>query len=291
MPIGFSYKGKHSYRDFGALLQSKSRPILPQKRQKYVDLPNRDGSPNLAAVNDYRRAMYDNRTFTVALLIRADEIVELETKISRVAEWLVGNGALIFDDMPNVQWDATVDSAVDYAPERYGKKAILTVSFTVQPFSQALFSVGTGVYLGEATPLGASITLGAVDNYDVIEGVGGSIKINNVGTAWARPLVRVTRASGAAVRSWRMSLGGRTLRIAADDVISNTGWEVDLDTYNVYRLTGTGREINAGALEGSFFELPPGESWLAFVFSEFGEYHIKLIYRPQYIYNYIGGEG
>lgn len=295
MHFGFKYKGRHT-SEFGALMRSKSRPILPQKRQRYLDLPNKDGSINYANVNDYGRAMYDNRTITVTLLVRADNVTQLENRVSRVAEWLIGSGTLVFDDMPDTAWMAAVDNAVDFAPEREGRKALITVDFVCQPFSHALFSVGAGVYLGLPIALGTQIELGATDNDFRLTGTSGSVTVNNVGTAWARPAVTVTRTDGGAVGTWSMS-GARadgstaTLTVTKFDGIPNVGWTVDLDKYTLKRLSADHfPDTYGGALLGEFFELAPGENTIYFTFSESAEHRVKFVYEPQYIYSSGGGE-
>lgn len=197
MKTGFSFKGRHS-SEFGVTAQTKSRPILPDKKRLTFEPDAYDGVIDVSAYNARGRVMYEERVFQIKIMITANDIFKLQTVITRLIAWLDGSGLLIFDDIPNVAWDASVITAVDYMPQRAGQKAELDVSFTVKPFSHALFDTANGIPLDSKiqlctknVPIGLSEcltrTIDPATYYSVVV-----IFINNIGTAPVQPLITLT---------------------------------------------------------------------------------------------------
>lgn len=287
MRTGFTFKNKHS-REFGITAATKSRPIIPERRSSVSEIPNRDGGRDYAYINDYGRAMYTNRVFTVILQISAANIFILQKKISLISTWLAGSGTLIFDDMPGVIWDASVVDLVDYAPEKGGKAAILNASFKVQPFSKAPFNVGDGICLGDDIMIGSDIPLSIEEKYKfVCTGTEAEYDCINIGTAPARPVIIVFADSD--IGEWSVSCGGRCINIAYASA-AQTSYRLDLDNYT---LIGTGKNL-LGLLSGRFFELMPGHNTLSFAFPDNKTnqtYNIAIYYTPEFLYNADYGGG
>ena len=103
MRNGFIFKDRHS-SDFGVTVRTKSRPILPSVKENIVDLPYRDGGYDFSKANPFGREFYNDRIFTVTFNIYADNLAEMQRKLSLLSLWLCGEGELIFDDMPFSKW-------------------------------------------------------------------------------------------------------------------------------------------------------------------------------------------
>ena len=138
MRNGFIFKDRHS-SDFGVTVRTKSRPILPSVKENIVDLPYRDGGYDFSKANPFGREFYNDRIFTVAFNIYADNLAEMQRKLSLLSLWLCGESELIFDDMPFSKWRGKVSDEVIYMPEHGGRKAVMEVSFRAEPFCKCIF--------------------------------------------------------------------------------------------------------------------------------------------------------
>ncbi|MDO5398215.1 MAG: phage tail family protein [bacterium] len=283
MRTGFTFKGRHS-SEFGMTMATKSRPILPEQRSSMIDLPGHDGSLDYAYMNDYGRAMYMNRTFTIVLHAAAQDIYELQQKIARVGAWLSGSGELLFDDLPEVIWEAAVKGSIDYAPELHGQKALLTVNFEVQPFSHATFGTDEGPQIGMDIPIGSDIPIG-MDEVMIFTGSGNAdLEVYNYGTAPVRPVIEVSDSSGKLSNGWSISCGEKTIVISAHSNAASL-YRLDLEHYELKARLLSGTWMNVlGALSGQFFELAPGINTLRFSFNDNVNYSIKISYVPEFIY-------
>lgn len=125
--IGFTFRGKHSYDDFGIVMRSKSRPVLPEKRKRQLDIPGRSGT------YDFSGDDYENRVIVLECFIDCNAIPALRQHIRRVAAWLAESGQLAFDDEPNKRYDARVYTAVSL--EQAMTAGLFTLVFECQPFA------------------------------------------------------------------------------------------------------------------------------------------------------------
>lgn len=203
MLTGFSFKGTHS-RDMPVVMATKTRPILPEMKRVTMEADAADGVIDSSAANELGRPLYNERIFTINMLVKAKDIYELQRKLSKISVWLCGSGELIFDDMPAVVWDASVISGVDYAPEREGRKAILSVSFNVKPFSRAVCSaenitIGTRIPIGSKIPIGLrrsmTHTFNAADITDDNK-YQYTFNLVNIGSAHTKPVITISGIAG-----------------------------------------------------------------------------------------------
>lgn len=285
MRTGFTYKNKHC-SEYGITMVTKSRPILPELRSAPMELPNADGSMEYAAANDYGRAFYKNRTFTLGLYIRAANIYELEKRLSRIAVWLSGTGRLSFDDMPAVYWNAAVIDQIDYAPECSGTKAVLSVSFDVKPFSTAFFDTLNGPRIGAGIRLDDSVRLDSGKAMVFNVSGSGTFTVNNIGTAPVRPVYTIIPDVTDEVSTWSMSSGGRA--IGYTSFVKYSSMILDTENY-----TCTYKDFDLmGGIFGEFFELMPGDNIINFVGTEGVNFTITVSYAPKFIWNadFEGGE-
>lgn len=292
MKTGFTFRNKHS-SELGLVMVTKSRPILPERRSKPLELPNADGSMEYAAANEYGRAFFKNRTFTVGLCLYASDIYDMERKLSRVAVWLSGNGRLWFDDMPSVYWEAAVIGQIDYAPEQSGTKAVLSVSFDIKPFSAAFFDVLSGPKLGDPVMLGAHIKLGDETTFTFSVSGGGSFTVLNAGTAPARPIFIISHndTTEYAAPTWTMVCGERSFGYSAK-FGPYKSMTIDTENYTCDASGYAGGSDRMGGFVGEFFELMPGNNIIDFAGEENINYTISVSYVPRFIWDadFGGGE-
>lgn len=192
---GFSFRGTHSNK-FGITAYTKSRPIVPERKSYMYEVSHRDGSYDFSSANEYGHAMYKDRTFSMVLQISAPNIMELQKKLGKIAVWLMGEGELIFDDLPECVWNAKCITSIDYAPD-IDEKIILKeaettsfdVSFDVEPFAKA-----------EET-LKKKVTLTSTSE---------TIKLYNPGSWYAKPTIKL---SGFGAEPVTLSCGGKSLTV------------------------------------------------------------------------------
>lgn len=126
MRNGFIFKDRHS-SDFDVTVRTKSRPILPSVKENIVDLPYRDGGYDFSKANPFGREFYNDRIFTVTFNIYADNLAEMQRKLSLLSLWLCGEGEL-FLMICHFQKAGKVSEEVIYMPEHSGRKAVMEVS-------------------------------------------------------------------------------------------------------------------------------------------------------------------
>lgn len=193
MRNGFIFKNKHS-NDFGVTVQTQSRPIKPEMKIQTYDSPYIDGEYDFSTANAYNREFYKNRVFKMNLQISAADMSELNSKITKITTWLMGRGELIFDDTPNVKWNASVIETIDYKPENYGHKAVISVSFKVQTWAALVFDIFDGPILdSQNIKLDDEIPIGPNEYYTIT--TAGDSTIHNTGDRPVRPVLRVTNVT------------------------------------------------------------------------------------------------
>ena len=126
--IGFAFRRQHCYTEHGIVMNSKSRPILPSKRRRQVEIPLRNGR------YEFEDETYDVRIIEVTCFIDTATIPNLRQKIREIAAWLSKKGTLIFDDEPELSYTASVFSIVPL--EQIITAGIFTLIFECYPMAQ-----------------------------------------------------------------------------------------------------------------------------------------------------------
>ncbi|MCC8169719.1 MAG: phage tail family protein [Oscillospiraceae bacterium] len=282
MRKGFTYKGLHSSQ-FGAVAKTKSRPVLPEMKSYTFESPIEDGAYDFSAVNEYGRAFYNDRFFEVQLQISADNLRLLEKKVSKTAAWLKGSGELIFDDMPMVKCKSWVGSEMGFVPELYGRKAVLTAAFRVEPFSFAVFDTADGPVIDSAFELDLNIPLdisdvltwyftGDTSSYTYISK---TLEAVNAGNVHARPIIRID----GSVKNITLSCGDKELIINT----SASGFIIDLKKQTV---TDSDGESVMKYVGGDFFELGIPSDSVDITLYVMGEAVVSIEYEPRFIYDF-----
>lgn len=264
MRTGFKFKDKHT-RDFGVTAQTQSRPIRPETKSQTYETPIMDGEYDFSEANIYGREFYNNRTFQMDLKVTADNLIELQKKLSKLSAWLMGKGELIFDDTPLVKWSAHIIDTIEYKPE-HGKNAVLSVVFKVRPFANLIFNVADGPYLDDEIYLDDNIPLD-ISSYFTFKGTGThSHKVMNIGEAPVRPIITVSETTD----SLSLSCNGHTITVSGDCVI-------DCKKQIVTEKNGS---LMSG-VSGTFFELVSGENILIVTNTA----KIEISYEPRYFHD------
>lgn len=267
MRNGFTFKGRHS-SEFGVTVKTKSRPLRPSVKTSSVSLPCRDGVYDFSEANALGRECFNERTFVIEIAAIADDIYQMQDKLSALSLWLCGGGELIFDDMPLVKWVCKVSDEIIYMPERGGRKSVIEVSMRVKPFGIAIFD-SDGPEINFDMVLGTNIPIGLADMHTYSFSGSKTMTVVNWGNRPARPVISISGASG----NLSLSLGGKELSFACGGEVT-----VDFDKQSV-----TDSEGNYIAVSGDFFEFPPGESALSV--SGSGNIKAHMVFSPEFMYN------
>lgn len=280
MKTGFTFKGRHS-DEFGLVMKTSSRPILPEMKSYTYESPLMDGVYDFSAANSYGREFYRNRSFTLIMQVYAENLAELQHKISHISVWLTGRGELIFDDTPLVKWCASVLNGIDYAPEKYGRKAVLSVSFDVQPFSECIFDTADGPALDMPIMLDTAIP---IDTEAALTFGTNTINVTNCGTWYVRPtlIFDVSESSGC-FTNLSVECGGKQLSIGMVSSSYNLKKIViDLEKHTVK----DGNGINLMKyVSGEFFELAPGKNTIKSA-GNIAPFKTQVIYTPEFMYDF-----
>ncbi len=269
MRNGFKFKDIHS-SFFGVSVKTKSRPIRPSAKTFLAEVPCRDGCYDFSASNPYGREFYNDRIFTVSMSVYADNMTLMQKKLTQLSNWLCGKGDLIFDDMPLVKWTGSVSDEIIYMPEHEGRKAVIEVTFSTEPFSKCIFNTDGPAIGTDAICIGDNIPIGIDEVYTYTVSGSADLTVMNVGDRYARPVVEILgNTSGV-----KLSLADKSLSFTASGDVT-----VDFEKQSVNDASGT---VN---VSGMFFEFEHGENILHIENSNTDELTVKIHYTPQFMYN------
>lgn len=261
----------------GVDVRTRGRPILPEAKVVTFEPGAADGSIDLSAHNSRGRVLYNERQFDIDIHAKADDISALQRKLSAVAAWLSGDGELMFDDLPGVIWKARRTAMIDYAPERAGKMAVLSVSFFAEPFSYASFTVLDGIKLGTAVPIGAAVPLGLEKTLTFAMSTSGSTMVDNIGTAPTRPVVTIDKPYG----SYTVTIGDISITAGGVNATDTGRLVIDCENYTVSRVNALYPSVT---VSGTFPELAPGVNTITITGSFSGTKTVTVDYLPRYLY-------
>ena len=279
MQTGFTFKGIHSGK-FGIVMKTSSRPIQPELKSCVYDTPLMDGSYDFSAANSYGRAFYKDRTFVIIMQIFAEDIYGLQKKISRISSWLTGRGTLTFDDMPLVTWNASLSTGIDYAPELSGTKAVLTATFDVKPFSEAIFDTQSGVMLDCPLPLDTQMPLD-ISSYFTFTAPS-DVEAINIGTHYVSPVIVFTQNT-TGISSIYAECGGK--RITVSGLGSSPQKIITIDTQK-HTVTGSSLSNLMDHVTGEFPELAPGKNIIE-CGANVSPCGVQVIYTPLFMYDFV----
>ncbi|MGG3708679.1 distal tail protein Dit [Heyndrickxia coagulans] len=128
--IGITFNGVHS-STFGLIYESSERPIMPELKDTYVDVPHRDGAilvPDKSA---------KDITITVKFTLQKNSVQELFDTARQIGAWLTtaARAPLIFDDDPNYYYNAKASASITLEQlADFDRIAEFTVQFRCEPY-------------------------------------------------------------------------------------------------------------------------------------------------------------
>lgn len=130
MKLGFTFNNTHSDK-MGVVFKSTDRTLLPAKRVTQYVIPGKSGTYDI-------EDGYENREIvcTVAFIGEDYKYQGVRTRARAVAEWLSGEGLLVFDDEPGKAYNAKVVGGVSI--EQIAVTGHCEVTFLCSPFAESL---------------------------------------------------------------------------------------------------------------------------------------------------------
>jgi predicted phage tail component-like protein len=146
MLYGLTFNGKHSYKDFGLIMYSKNRPLLPEPKITTEDMPGMDGEYDYSAVNPDKEIKYKPREIEIEFTLKEPNLRLLRIKANKIAAWLAcGEQKLIFDDEEDKYYLAKVANKLDLENQIVSIKRF-TVQFRCRPFKFGLYYEGADIW-------------------------------------------------------------------------------------------------------------------------------------------------
>jgi phage-related protein len=286
----FVFKGRKA-SEFGLYVKSKQRPIMPETRQRYVEIMGRDGS------YDYSANELEDRVIEVECSFVAKNVGDLRYKMREIAQWLYspqpdanGNqnwdnvgekGRLIFDDEPDVYYFGKVANKVDF--EQTFVVGEFTLVFRCDPYAISVENVfgsydgtNSGVVfykdrvkdsltygqLVEDTAKSAYYT--TILNRDIypndvfnFSNISTTLicDVNNFGTMPVAPLLRLNNFLGDEIT---FECNGKSLTLDTSAWDDPDRYEIDLENFIATKGIGTSAINILSRVSGDFFKLNPG---------------------------------
>lgn len=151
MKLGFTFNNVHS-AEMGVVFKSVDRTLLPAKRVTQYTIPGKSGTYDI-------EDGYENRDIscTVAFVGTNYMYQGVRTKARAVAEWLSGEGLLVFDDEPEKAYSAKVIDGISI--EQIAITGHCEVTFQCRPFAESI---------GYNQQVAASVSLPHTETINVI---------------------------------------------------------------------------------------------------------------------------
>ncbi|MDP4133999.1 MAG: phage tail family protein [Bacillota bacterium] len=247
MIYGLTFNGKHSYNDFGLVMQSKNRPLLPEPKIVTDEAACMDGEYDYTDANPDGRAKYKSVTHEITFDFDRTKVNCRNPQVIRnlahdIAKWLsCGEQILIYDDEVIIYHQARVINKIDLEPQIQAGRPF-TVQFKCRPYG----------YLIKKSTDSMSDLEDYIGTYGIIEGMtpahftvtgNQTLTLYNPGT-FVKPLVRIT-GSGSNIT---LSLGGKTFRYFG--TLSSETLVIDFDKMQALKgLLNVMSDCDGGMLE------------------------------------------
>lgn len=282
MQAQFSFKGRH-LRDLGleASVKTKSRPVLPEAKNRDLEVPFADGCYDFTDHNPRGRPLYKERAFVLQISVKSNPN-RLMTDITKIANWLHGRGELIFDDMPDVIWDAAIWGGVNFEPLVWGRKAVLEVTFRVKPFSRYPYHMQHTIRLGDPIRLGRRIPLGAFAGFFSFSQTEqeGRFMIKNIGSVPTAPRIMIDCPTGT--DEIYIFLEGET----KIELMRKHTTHIVIDHEKMMITDGQKNILDeCTLLTEDFFELAPGDNEVTIRIDKATAWTVKFDFTPRYFFN------
>jgi predicted phage tail component-like protein len=142
---GLTFNGRHS-SEFGLVMFSRNRPILPEPKLVAEDIPGMDGEYDFSAANPDGEVKYKPRMIDIDFTLKEREPRKLRVRANQIAAWLAcGEQILIFDDEPDKFYLAMVANKLDLDNQILSIKKF-TVHFKCRPIKYGINFEGNNVW-------------------------------------------------------------------------------------------------------------------------------------------------
>lgn len=237
--MGIRFKNKHS-NDFKVCIKTENNPLLPKKRFSEETVLGRDGSYKF-------ENNYNDKVISIRCILLEKDLFLRRQKMREIANWLSGEGELIFDYEPDKFYKAKVfnqiDNSIQYSADEF------TVTFNVYPIAYSTY-INEHVTLDDDIILYSDLLLSQLQNhFEVSSDFHGTI--TNIGTYEALPIIEIDGTATNIV----IGVGDRQFGIS--NVTQKT--YVDCDNMICYTVDVQGKKINKlKDFSGEFIELKSG---------------------------------
>lgn len=272
--IGFSFRGRHS-SSLNIGVRSADRTMRPPRRRAGNAVPGKHGIPF------DKDEVYENRQIQMVIaLINNDNWSDLRESVREVAEWLNGEGRLIFDDEPDKYYYASIYDGVGLEQMNLLPVGGAEITFEAMPFAyrlddltwdEAEFSWENAIIAWEATNFHTTTATGPK-----------TLQFNNIGSAGVDKHSPAGANSKITITgSWTnitLSMNGETLSYkkagSGTLVIDNVDLEIR------HQNTNALHDLD-GSLD-TFLPIKPGPNSLNISGSGLN-ITLQLTYRPQWV--------
>ena len=158
--------------------------------------------------------------------------------------------------------------SVSYTPEHDGRKAVLSVTYKAEPFSELIFDALDGPCLDTEIPLDTEQPI-EQDEYLTLNGSGTYKNVPNVGDIHVKPIITVTGATSP------FTIGNNGKNIT----VKHTG-DIVIDCEKEIAYSGNTSLMTD--ISGDFFELVPG---LDNTITVTGGGVVQINYTPKFLYD------
>lgn len=250
MGKGLKFNGKHSYNDFGLIMESKNRPILPEPKIIVEEVPGTDGDYDYSEANPEGRTNYKPRPHDIGFSLKERDPAMLRIRAHEIANWLAcGEQQLIYDDETAVYYLAKVVNKLDLE-KLIMKVKQFTVQFKSRPFGFSVVDSTQQIQLGQGLMLGYGYKLDMDSTVFTVTGAT-TLNIYNPGR-YVKPLIRIT----GSLTNISLASNGKTLNYNA--ALANE--TVDIDCSKPQAVKGSTNVNNN--ISGDYIEFINGDNSL-----------------------------
>lgn len=190
MGKGLLFNNKHSYNDFGLIMESLNRPILAEPKIITEEAAGMDGEYDYSESNPEGRTKYKPLPHTIGFTLKERNPAIVRIKAHEIANWLAcGEQPLIYDDETAVFYLARVVNRLDLEKLIMSAKKF-TVQWKCRPFGYSVVESTDQIQFGQGLMLGYGYRLDMVPLvFQVTEDT--VLNIYNPGR-YVKPLIRIT---------------------------------------------------------------------------------------------------
>lgn len=251
---GLTFGGKHSLTDYGLVLRSKNRPVMPDPKIVTDDVAGVDGSYDFTDYNTDGKTKYKDRIITVTFSLREKDSGILRVKAHQIARWLnCGESNLIFDDETAVYYKARVNNRIDLEKQIIQLQEF-TVQFKCKPYAYSVIdSTEEQIQVGMDLQLGYGYKLNMEPTVYNIAKPYNVLTVYNPGDYCKNMIITIKGTASGLV----LNCNSKTLTYT-EPITAGTTLIIDFGKFNA---TLDGANVNS-FISGDFFGFETGDNTL-----------------------------